>query len=205
MSDNGNGHKKGQKRIKPRKRSRAEHPVLREKAILTYLTHRAGGVTLAQAALVSHPELRSKLTRSGATSLAQREIKCVLENNLLRDKEIMLQAHGLDLNRLFAKFSDLMDAQKLDEIVRTELRRQKIKGPDGKTHVRTYPVTLRNTELVNDNTTQLQTAQTVAEFHGLRQKSEVAPIAQQNIAVIYIKGPQIRKKRQKQYIQKEKQ
>jgi hypothetical protein len=177
--------------------------VLREQAILTAMMYETlkfedRKITLVQASKIAHPD-RKKMRNDTAERLALRELRCVDENDLWNDKQLVMDLYGLDYKTIFRKTREKMDAKKLYEIVKTVLHKQRIKGKDGKVHVKTYPVTIRNSELVEDNTTQMRAIELASEFRGLRQKTEPPKGGGQNIAVIVLKGAPIQKKRQKRY------
>lgn len=78
-----------------RKRRRMEHPLLRDKAIRTYLENRLCGIPLYEAYYRTHPEKRNTVSADSARRLGLREVNAVLEDGLFDDERLLTELADL--------------------------------------------------------------------------------------------------------------
>ncbi len=112
-----------------------------------------------------------------------------------RDLQEMLIAHGLGEDRFAKELDKRYQAKTLHEFVRSEAKKVKLK--DGRESYKL--LTLRNTIEVEDNATRMRATELHADVLGAR-KTPAGGGVQQNIAVIYVVGGKIKKKRQQRIV-----
>ncbi len=112
-----------------------------------------------------------------------------------RELQEMLIVHGLGEDRFAKELDKRYQAKTLHEFVRSEAKKVKLK--DGRESYKL--LTLRNTIEVEDNATRMRATELHADVLGAR-KTPAGGGVQQNIAVIYVVGGKIRKKRQERIV-----
>ncbi len=154
--------------------------------------HELEGLSYQRAYRKVWPE--RKATPKSAAELGRRLIGRYMREHG-RELQEMLMLHGLGEDRFAKELDQRYKAKTLHEIVRSEAKKVKLK--DGR---ESYKVlTLRNTIEVEDNATRMRATELHADVLGAR-KTPAGGGVQQNIAVIYVVGGKIKKKRQERIV-----
>jgi hypothetical protein len=145
------------------------------------------GMSYAQAYRKVFPHRRQQL-RTASTQgklLIQRYIREHAD-----DLHEMMRIHGLGKDRLPVEMVKRLKAKTLRETVTTEVIKPSGKGQ------RAYALVTRNTVRVEDNSTRMRATELLADVHGARKLSENDGGPRQNVAIIYVVGEKIVKRRQ---------
>jgi hypothetical protein len=113
-----------------------------------------------------------------------------------RDLQEMLIMHGLGEDRFAQELDKRYKAKTLDEVVKSEAKKVRLK--DGRESYKV--ITLRETIEVEDNATRMRATELHADVLGARKSAGAGAGIQQNVAVIYVVGGKIKKKRQERIV-----
>jgi hypothetical protein len=154
---------------------------------------RVGGMSYAGAYRRVFPERKQLL--STASTQARLLVERFMRDHG-RDLQEMLIANGLGEDRFAKELDKRYQAKTLHEIVTSEAKKVRLK--DGR---ESYKVlTIRNTVEVEDNTTRMRATELHADVLGARKSAGAGGGIQQNVAVIYVIGGKIKKKRQERIV-----
>lgn len=131
-----------------------------------------------------YKKLRPEVREGSAGTLAARMITRI--NGKVPWEELM-DYMGLSEAHISRKTRELMEAKTLREIVKTEV--VEIKTKDGEVRDK-KTITIRNTETVEDNSTQMRATELASDQRGLRkQKTEIESPGLLRIAIAEIEKP----------------
>jgi hypothetical protein len=150
--------------------------------------HELHGVSYRRAYFRVFPDRKAKERSAG--EIAKRLIERY-KTQYAEDLQEMLRLHGLNEERLVVEMDQRLKSNTLHDIVLSKI--VQIKTKDGRK--KPYVVTVRNTEQIEDNSTRMRATELLADVHGARKLSETGE-ARQNVAIIYVVGGKIVKKRQ---------
>jgi hypothetical protein len=132
-----------------KRKTRAEDPRLREKALLIYSLVRFDGLPYAKAWRMANPHSKAKVS---SASQMGKDYYLWAEENLTKDVEAMLESQGIDVSKVARKIAELMEANQFRTILEVDKK--------GRNHQKMLELP--------DRRIQLEATKTAAEMLGIR-------------------------------------